>query len=39
MSEEDETAITPLSWTASSSGERRELLEVASRSARAIGTP
>ena len=32
MGEEDETAITPLPWTASGSGERRELLAAASRS-------
>jgi hypothetical protein len=32
MGEADETAITPLPWTASGSAERRELLEAASRS-------
>jgi hypothetical protein len=32
MGEDDETAITPLPWTASDSAERRELLEAASRS-------
>jgi hypothetical protein len=32
IGEEDETAITPLPWMASDSGERRELLDAASRS-------